>query len=644
MFRRTEIDGLRAFAILPVLFYHAGFAWMPGGFFGVDVFFVISGFLITGILIQELNQTGRLSIIGFYERRARRILPALFAVIAVSFVAAWILMFTDQFKTFMQSVVSILYFGSNVFFLNHTGYFDADINLNPMVHTWSLAIEEQFYIFFPLILWLLWKFVPKGWRIPTIAVLGIASFVYAATWHGDTSSAFYLLQFRAWELIAGGLTSFLLSSRDFRPIPNQALSILGFVGILFSVFLAGNQFPHPGFITLIPILGSCLVLAFTDSSGLVGKLLNLKLFVGIGLISYSAYLWHQPLFSFFRISQLHAPSPMAFIPLIAGALLLAYLSWRFIENPVRDRKKISRRTVFAGAAVLSVVVLAVSFAGTRVSVNDSRSYPNTGIKYSSVAERTKANRGLSDSCRKFVGALPACETTATPEVLVWGDSHAMQIVPALQASETKLSFTQQTLSACAPVLDLAHPVSGVADPATMDCLAENTKVFQWLKTQSSIHYVIMASPWDSILNPESLTVDSNGVAKVDQGRAFQKLRATILAVQALGKKVVLVSPTAKNLEDTGLCLQRAYGSGVNLSACDFSPKVSILKDVRATLRHVEDLVNVFDLQKLICSPSLCRVSVGSTFIYRDYGHLSVEGSAYLGKKYDFMGTLIGMAR
>jgi peptidoglycan/LPS O-acetylase OafA/YrhL len=643
MLHRREIDGLRSLAILPVLFYHAGFAWMPGGFFGVEVVFVISGFLITAILVSELNTTGRISISGFYERRARRILPALFMVIFVSIIIGWFVMFTDQFKLFLQSVVSILYFGSNYFFLGHTGYFDADIDLNPMIHTWSLAIEEQFYVFFPIILWLLWRFVGKKYLMPVLAGLAALSLAAAVVFTGDPSNTFYLLQFRAWELIVGALVALVLAKREFVALSNQWVSALGFLAIVASMFLLGNQIPHPGFITLIPILGSALVIAFAGEKTWVRKLLSTRILVGIGLISYSAYLWHQPIFSFFRIATLHEPKPTDFLPLIALSIGLAYLSWRFIENPIRNRKRFSRRWIFVGSAAVTAVALAVSFVGTRTAVNESRTSPVTGIHFSELTKRIKVNRGLDDSCNKFVENSTACSTGENPEVLLWGDSYAMHLAQALESSSTKLAFSQQTFSACAPVLGLAHQNQSYGLEQGRECIAQNDAVFAWLKTHKQIRTVILASPWDDALNPAGSMLDRHDEVYQTGTAGIGLLRVTISELQALGKRVVVVAPAPKNSEDTGMCLAKAQLSGLSLAECNFLPKVNLIAEATDYLEQASTAAGIFKMQDLVCKPKVCEPFAGETFIYRDRGHFSIEGSKYLGEQFDLMRLLVEAA-
>ena len=616
---------------------------MPGGFFGVDVFFVISGFLITGILINELQETGKFSVVGFYERRARRILPALFVVMAISIVAGWFLLLNDQFTVFMKSVVSILYFGSNYFFFGQTGYFDADIDLNPMVHTWSLAIEEQFYLFFPIVLWLVWRFLPKVFRPLVLVTIALVSFAAAATWSGDSSAAFYLLQFRAWELMVGALVAYLLARRQFEAYSNPVLGIAGLVAIAASVFFIGAEYPHPGFVTLLPVLGTGLVIATSSANTIAGKFLSWKPLVWIGLISYSTYLWHQPIFSFYRVSQTHSPAPEDFLPLIALALAIAYLSWNFIENPIRNRKRFSRRFIFSATAVATVLVLGASFSLTRTTVVESRVAPNSGIKYVEVENDLSPNLGLHKACKKFVGDDPRCATGENPTALLWGDSYAMSLADGLKASPTKLVFSQQTLSACAPLLGFAHQNPSYGKNQGRACIAQNDKVFKWLSAKPEIKLVILASPWDDALNPEKSAMDRNDeVMKIGTwGQAT--LRTTIQQIRALGKHVVVVSPQVKNTEDTGMCLVRAKLNKQPLTNCNFPSEHNQLANVHGYLLNVTYGVGLFDLKALLCQ-KICVASIGQTFIYRDYGHFTKLGSALLGKSFDLMGQLQKAAR
>lgn len=354
---RPEIDGLRAVAVLPVILFHAGFPAFSGGFVGVDVFFVISGYLITTILLADLEE-GRFSIARFYERRARRILPALFLVMLACLPFAWMWMLPAQFEEFGLSLIAVVLFVSNVLFWSRTGYFAPAAEEAPLLHTWSLAVEEQFYIVFPLFLLLLWRMGrargrERGFVIAGIAALTLVSLGLAEHgWRRYPEANFYLIQGRAWELGVGALCAFVLHvrTREGRPLrPNGWLALPGLGLILLSIFLFDSTVPFPSLYALAPVGGAALIILFAGGSNLAGRVLSVRALVGIGLISYSAYLWHQPLFAFARIRSLVQPGPELMLALAFASLALAYLSWRFVEQPFRRREGIGRRALMASA-------------------------------------------------------------------------------------------------------------------------------------------------------------------------------------------------------------------------------------------------------------------------------------------------------
>ena len=301
---RREIDGLRALAVLPVIFFHAGFPTFRGGFVGVDVFFVISGYLITTIILAELEQ-GKFSIINFYERRARRILPALFLVMFVCLPLAWLWLLPQEMKSFSQSLVAVSAFASNVLFWRTSGYFETAAELKPLLHTWSLAVEEQYYLLFPVFLMLTWR-LGKRWIVGLLACVFVVSLA-AAQWNAvaKPTATFFLLPTRGWELLVGAFVA-LYFSKDRNKIPAKLLcevgGAVGFVLITYSIFAFDKQTPFPSFYALVPTIGTALIILYATQSTLVGQLLGNRVCVGVGLISYSAYLWHQPLFAFARLS------------------------------------------------------------------------------------------------------------------------------------------------------------------------------------------------------------------------------------------------------------------------------------------------------------------------------------------------------
>ena len=349
MKHRLEIDGLRALAVIPVILFHANIDIFQGGFVGVDIFFVISGFLITRIILAEIYQSS-FSIIHFYERRARRILPAFFAVLIFSTFFAWFLLPPIEFKDYGQSLFFASFFSSNIFFWIESGYFGLGTDLKPLIHTWSLGVEEQFYIFFPLLAILIYT-IHKKLVFPVIFLLFFISLYLSHIYSAPASDifskegAFFLLPTRAWELLLGSIlfltynNAFLVSNNRV----NNVLSFLGLVLICYSIFFFSKQTPSPSLMSLIPTVGAALVIIFSLNGTISHFFLTRKPIIMIGLISYSAYLWHQPLMAFSRYYFISDLDSLKILLIVLITFLLAYLSWRFIEQPFRDRKDFLER-------------------------------------------------------------------------------------------------------------------------------------------------------------------------------------------------------------------------------------------------------------------------------------------------------------
>jgi peptidoglycan/LPS O-acetylase OafA/YrhL len=354
---RREIDGLRALAVLPVILFHAGFQTFSGGFVGVDIFFVISGYLITSIILAEM-EAGTFTLANFYERRARRILPALFFVMLVCLPFAWFLLLPSEMKDFSKSLIAVSAFASNILFWRTSAYFDTAAELKPLLHTWSLAVEEQYYVLFPLFLMLFWKLGKRGILL-TLGLVFISSFALAQ-WaaYAKPAAAFFLLPTRSWEFIVGAFAAFYISQANRKNFPrnlSELSSWLGVALIFFSVFTYTKATPFPGVYALVPTLGTVLIILFATQQTSVGKILGNKAFVGIGLISYSAYLWHQPLLSFARHKGVTSYDKEVLFLLITAIIVLAYLSWKFIEAPFRNKSVVSKKSIFVFAFLGSLI-------------------------------------------------------------------------------------------------------------------------------------------------------------------------------------------------------------------------------------------------------------------------------------------------
>lgn len=354
---RAEIDGLRALAVLPVALFHADFELFEGGFIGVDIFFVISGYLITTIILTDLHK-GQFSIAKFYERRARRILPALFFVMFISCIFAYAWMMPDEFKNFGQSLVATSLFSNNILLALTSGYWDLASEFKPLLHTWSLGVEEEFYILFPFILIFCKKNTSKRKTVALLILAMVASYLLAnwgvVNW---PQKNFYILPTRAWEILLGVLTAYYLLHFQInieKKIRNQLLSFLGLLLIAFSIALLGQNYPSPGFYMLIPTVGAVLIILYAVKDTFINQLLSSKVIVGVGLLSYGFYLWHQPLLAFSRIYFVEKPTQIQLLSLLVISLLLAYLTWRFVEKPFRNQKKIGGKFIFVSSISISI--------------------------------------------------------------------------------------------------------------------------------------------------------------------------------------------------------------------------------------------------------------------------------------------------
>ena len=431
---RAEIDGLRAIAVLSVILYHAqlvlfGRDWFEGGYLGVDIFFVISGYLITRIILCELNATGTFNFLNFYERRARRILPMLLVVILMSIPFAWQKLLPSDFVEYAESILASIFFGSNFFFYFSTTEYGADSALlKQMLHTWSLGVEEQFYLLFPIIALITFRFARQHF-LTIIVALSLLSLQFSELMGARNSDLnFYLPFSRFWELAVGSMLAY--REVNYRPsndgIGARVLPVVGLYLVLYSILSFDGQTPHPSFFTLLPIAGVALIIAFSSQKELVGKFLGGRYFVGVGLISYSAYLWHFPVFAFSRMEK--EPIISEKFELIGLTLFLSSLSYFFIEKPFRNKRLLGQHRFLA--IIVSLTTLLSIFSISAV-VNEGYSGRNNKASLGSIdfdnqrlrkeswsllSNRLRENEGFGDARRK---------------VLIVGNSHGKDIFNAL---------------------------------------------------------------------------------------------------------------------------------------------------------------------------------------------------------------------
>ena len=444
---RPEIDGLRALAVLPVILFHAGFKIFGGGFVGVDVFLVISGYLITSIISNDLY-AGNFSFINFYERRARRILPALFVVIGACIPFSWTWMLPVETHAFSRSAVAALTFVPNFYFWLTTSYFGVAAERLPLLHTWSLGVEEQFYFIFPLIFWIAWRFRLRFVVILTALLAFISFGLCEWAWrNGNLTANFFLAPMHAWELMLGALLALAWRRGpiycSLHKVTNELASLLGVAMLVGAVFYFRKTTPMPSVYALLPTFGTCLIIACAGPSTLVYRLLSSRSLVGVGLISYSAYLWHQPLFAFARLRSLHGPTWQLMSGLSLLAILLAYLTWRFVEKPFRNAHLVSR-LVLVPIFVGSWIMLMGFGLASELSSGFYWRIPPSDLSLAKLVDRNVQGRYVEERFKKLDADFRTSGNKT--KILIIGDSQAQDLVNAIFEASVLLDAEIRTVS------------------------------------------------------------------------------------------------------------------------------------------------------------------------------------------------------
>lgn len=601
---RRDIDGLRAVAVVPVVLFHAGVPFFQGGYVGVDVFFVISGYLITLKILQDLA-ADRFSTVAFYERRIRRIVPALAFTMALTFVVAVLVLLPPAMADFSQSLAATASFLSNTYFWKTSGYFDVAAHTRPLLHTWSLAVEEQFYIFIPIVMYLAYRWL-RNWITVLFAVSAASSLALsiAVTARAPTAN-FFLLPTRAWELLIGSLLALSpgLAIRS-RPVA-EITAVLGLGMVTFAVTRFTADTPFPGAAALLPTLGAALIIVVgRQNQTLTSRLLSTGPLVFVGLISYSLYLIHWPLVVFTRYWLLSEPTTPYIGLIVVASIAMAYLSWRFIERPFRRPSKISpRHLLFAATATVLLVFGCIGVVGSATggfparfpayrdhqSTNPPRDAWKVGICF--LVNQTH-DAWRPDACTRTTGA--------TENALLWGDSFAAHYAPGLLRNEKQFNANifQYTFAGCPPILSY----KSFAIPGCHDFNRHALDVIKQLNIKS----VILSTRWDLL-----------------RGRGFDDLQETVAELEKAGVKIYVIGQSPTFAFDTNVLAYRRAGIGDDGSAAwpiSFDPMEN------RRIAAVAGSGTFIDPLSFLCRGTRCTYMKQHVHLYYDYGHFSAFGS------------------
>jgi peptidoglycan/LPS O-acetylase OafA/YrhL len=612
---RADIDGLRALAVLPVLLYHAGVPGFPGGFVGVDVFFVISGYLICGMIDGDLR--GRSFSLGdFYKRRILRILPALFVMFLATSVLAYLYCLPVELEDYAKSLASAIGSVSNIYFAGTAGYFDAPAETKPLLHTWSLGVEEQFYLVAPLLMWLLYRFVPNRAKV-VLATCAILSFAAAiAMSFRNTTFVFYWTPFRAWELALGALLSIGLF-----PPPRSAMrrDVLGWIGLalIAAAVLFGSPSAPLLLMTSLAAVGAALVIASSQAEpSIIGRLLSRRPLVFIGLISYSLYLWHWPLIVFQRTDDILSAGTSgmtAKVAVISVSFVLAILSWRFVEQPFRAKAKTTSRPRTFGTAALAMasglalcgVVLVVSGAPFR--------FPQRVVKVASYLGYDPSQAFRAGQCYLATNRqkldVASCLTidARRPNYLLVGDSHAAHLGLGLSVAMPDVHLMQASASACRPALQPEGLVDTRACPRLMRLVFDD-----FLKTHH-IDKVLLAASW--------------------KDEDLPALAGTIDTLERRGLNVVVLGP----IVEYDAALPRLLAEQILRGNADAAQRMRT-DGIRERDHAMRKMVtargaNYLSVYDAVCRDERCQeFATADVPMQFDAGHLTAEGSLEVGRQ------------
>jgi peptidoglycan/LPS O-acetylase OafA/YrhL len=643
---RRDIDGLRGIAVILVIAYHAQFSLVSSGYVGVDIFFVISGFVITGLLIGQIDNNA-FNFTSFYVRRMRRLIPALVVMLAATLSACLFVLGPHDMQILAQSTVAVLLLGANVFFWGRQGYFQAQVPEQPLLHTWSLGIEEQFYLLFPVFLRILMGIQRRFLPIAIIAAM-MASCALSIWLTGrHPGAAFYLLPTRAWEFLLGGLIIAVPQRRPLPPATREIIAALGLIGIILSAVGFSRTTPYPGVAALLPTAATAAVIwASGSGTTVVGRILRGQVLVSMGLISYSLYLWHWPVFALARYYFARPLNPVETITALGMVFTLAYASWRYVEQRYRRVQEPAAPV----RSMTAIIALGAFVAMAAIVVTAQNGFPRRLPPAALVFDRsgnpaTFDNGGCHHGPPELVSEKQLCEIAA-PEmprtkIMLWGDSHANSIADTMAAMgmEHHIAVWQASYSSCPPVLgfDVAHTGS------SHHCREFNDTTMDAIR-QLGIRRVVLVAFWSNYIpttassklerlaDPYGATDDlGTGSESRDIQNLTIGLRRTVDGLEARGIEVWILRQIPSQKGSVPMMLARASILGNNISDVGISLAEHRRTQVRVDtiLTRLGGSVRVLDPAAILCKSGWCACSNDRESYYRDSDHLTPSGASLL---------------
>lgn len=655
---RSDIDGLRAIAVLSVVAYHLDHRLAPGGYIGVDIFFVISGYLIGSILLKEFD-AGTFSFARFFERRIRRLFPAYFVMALATASVSWVVLMPEAYRQFGQSLFAATVFISNILFYKEAGYFDRTSEEKPLLHTWSLAVEEQFYIIIPALFALIYFFLKTNarnavtWLTAGVTVISFALAVLALSW--DASAVFYLFPFRAWELAIGVLLATGVAPKINSALMGNIVSGLGAVAIAVPIIFYTSATPFPGLTALLPCLGAALIIYSGEGrETLVGQALSFKLMVWIGLVSYSMYLWHWPVIVLADqglFSERTFGSTVILILMIGG---FTYLSYRFVETPVRKAKAIlPMGRLFAGAGALSALLVAIG-----LGLHVTEGVPNRlSPQAKEFVEASTDFRHAMTDCRggdnERLPGVPNCligDPRAKPSMLVWGDSHVLAFHDGIDRAmrDAKVGGLYVQATGCPPLFGIGKDELQRPNRQDAACAATNKKMEAYLSGEVFDGYtdVLLVGRWAYYVNGRGVGADLKNKVVLqpfderlpDEGEfdVFKRvLERTVAALQKQGRTVTILEqpPELMNYLPRKISLQLMRGDGdfeaikaaATVSVAEVEERQGAVNSVFADLEE-RSLITFLKTHHQFCDEDKCSAFSGDRPRMIDNNHVTVATS------------------